>query len=124
MAINRKGHLFVLIGPLTGSAAVINAAQFHTMTHALLVGEAIGAKPAEYRELKNMTLPYTGIIVGYSTRYYDFAHNAENIVAPDHEAKAYVGRCEAENRSGDRVVFAGSVTPRFRKRRRSFPSTP
>ena len=87
-AINRKGHLFVLIGPLTGSAAVINAAQFHTKTNAILVGEAIGTKPSEYSELKNMTLPHTGIVVGYSVRYYDFAYNAENIVAPDHEAKA------------------------------------
>src|SRR5262249_39563266 len=54
--INRKGHLFVLIGPLTGSAAVINASQFHSMTQAILVGEAIGTKPTEYSELKNMTL--------------------------------------------------------------------
>ena len=86
-AINRKGHLFVLIGPLTGSAAVINAAQFHTKTQAILVGEAIGTKPSEYSELKNMTLPNTGIIVGYSVRFYDFAYNAENVVAPDHEVK-------------------------------------
>jgi hypothetical protein len=84
--INRKGHLFVLIGPMTGSAAVINAAQFHTMTKAILVGEPIGAKPSEYGELQNMTLPRTHFIVGYSIRFYDFAYNKENIVTPDHEA--------------------------------------
>jgi len=47
--INQKGHLFVLIGPLTSSAAVINAAQFHTMTNAILVGQPIGEKPSEER---------------------------------------------------------------------------
>jgi hypothetical protein len=84
--INRKGHLFVLIGPMTGSAAVINAVHFHTMTKAILVGEPIGAKPSEYAELQNMTLPRTRFIVGYSIRFYDFAYNKENIVTPDHEA--------------------------------------
>ena len=76
----------MLIGPATGSAAVINAAQFHTMTQAILVGQAIGAKPTEYSESRSMTLPRTRIIVGYSVRFYDFAYNKENIIAPDHEA--------------------------------------
>ena len=87
-SINRAGHLFVLIGPLTGSAAVVNASQFHTMTHAILVGDVIGAKPAEYTELRTMHLPRTHLIVGYSVRFYDFAYNKENVIAPDHQARA------------------------------------
>jgi hypothetical protein len=43
--INRKGHLFVLIGPGTFSAAMSNAAQFRTMTNAALVGKPIGDRP-------------------------------------------------------------------------------
>jgi len=85
--INRKGHLFVLIGPLTGSAAIINASQFHTMTRAILVGEPIGAKPSEYAELKTMLLPNTRFTAGNSVKFYDFAYNQENIVRPDCEIK-------------------------------------
>jgi hypothetical protein len=58
------------------------------MTNAILVGNAIGAKPKEYSELRTMTLPRTKMVVGYSVRFYDFAYNEENVIAPDHEAKA------------------------------------
>jgi hypothetical protein len=87
-SINQKGHLFVLIGPLTGSAAIINSSQFHTMTQAILVGQPIGAKPTEYAEHKTMELPRTRFIVGYSVEFYDFAFNKENVVSPDFEIKA------------------------------------
>jgi hypothetical protein len=90
-AINRKGHLFVIIGPMTGSAAIINASQFHTMTQAILVGEPIGAKPTEYSEVRTMKLPHTRIVVGYSVKFYDFAFNKENVVSPDFEIKATWG---------------------------------
>ena len=40
-SINQKGHLYVLIGPQTFSAAMANAAHFRTQTAALLVGQPI-----------------------------------------------------------------------------------
>ncbi|HET9399619.1 MAG TPA: hypothetical protein VFO34_01600 [Candidatus Acidoferrales bacterium] len=85
--VNRKGHLFVLIGALTGSAAIANSSQFHTMTQAILVGQPIGAKPAEYSERGSMTLPNTRILVYYSIRFYDFSYNGENVIRPDQEIK-------------------------------------
>ncbi len=42
--INRRGHLFVLIGADTFSAAMSNAAQFRAMTNAMLVGQPIGER--------------------------------------------------------------------------------
>jgi hypothetical protein len=84
-AINRKGRLFVLIGPLTGSAAIIDTSLFHTRTEAILVGQPIGAKPTEYAELKQMKLPNSHLVVGYSVRFYQFAYNDENAIRPDHE---------------------------------------
>jgi len=48
-SINKKGHLFVLIGADTFSAAMNNAAQFHTQTDALLVGQEIGEKQTVIR---------------------------------------------------------------------------
>jgi hypothetical protein len=83
--INRKGHLFVLIGPNTFSAAMSNAAQFRTMTQATLVGQAIGEKPNSYQEPKEFTLPNSHLVVRYSTRYYKFLDGPENVIAPDKE---------------------------------------
>jgi hypothetical protein len=84
-ALNRRGHLFVLIGPLTFSAAMANAAQFHAMTQATLVGEAIGARPNEYSEPRNFTLPNSKLTVRYSTTFYRFVESGENVVKPDAE---------------------------------------
>jgi hypothetical protein len=83
--INSKGHLFVLIGTNTFSAAMSNAVQFRKMTNAILVGQAIGEKPNSYQEPREFTLPNSRLVVRYSTKYYKFVDGAENIVAPDKE---------------------------------------
>ena len=83
--LNKKGHLFVLIGPLTFSAAMANAAQFRAMTAATLVGEMIGVRPNEYSEPRDVTLPNSRLIVRYSTRFYKFVESGENVVKPDVE---------------------------------------
>lgn len=83
--INRKGHLFVLIGPNTFSAAMSNAAQFRSMTEATLVGQMIGERPNSYQEPRQFALPNSHFVVRYSTRYYKFAEGAENVIAPDQE---------------------------------------
>jgi hypothetical protein len=84
-SINRKGHLFVLIGADTFSAAMNNAAQFRTQTAALLVGEEIGEKPNSYQEARAMTLPNSHLTVRYSVKYYQFATSADNAIRPDQE---------------------------------------
>jgi hypothetical protein len=83
--INRKGHLFVLIGPHTFSAAMSNAAHFRTKTAALLVGEPIGEKPNSYQEPRQMNLPNSHLMVRYSTKFYRFVETGENMIRPDHE---------------------------------------
>jgi Peptidase family S41 len=82
-SINRKGHLFVLIGAETFSAAMNNAAQFHSMTAATLVGESIGEKPNSYQEPRELTLPNSHLVVRYSTEWYAFAKTGPNSVDPD-----------------------------------------
>jgi hypothetical protein len=75
-AINRKGHLFVVIGRETFSSAVLNALEFRRKTDAIFVGAATGGKPSHYGEVKFFNLPESGIIVTYSTKY--FAHSDED----------------------------------------------
>jgi hypothetical protein len=83
--INRKGHLFVLIGPNTFSAAMSNSAHFRAQTAAMLVGRPIGEKPNSYQESRRMTLPNSRLVVGYSVRFYKFVERGENAIRPDQE---------------------------------------
>lgn len=83
--INRKGHLFVIVGARTFSAAMSNAAQFRSQTAATLVGQTIGEKPNSYQEPREFTLPNSHLTVRYSTRYYKFVESGENIIRPDKE---------------------------------------
>ena len=84
-SINRKGHLFVLVGAVTFSAAMNNAAQFRSQTAAMLVGQTIGEKPNSYAEVRTMALPNSHLTVRYSTRYYRFSEGPENAIRPDRE---------------------------------------
>jgi hypothetical protein len=84
-SINRKGHLFVLVGAVTFSAAMNNAAQFRSQTAAILAGQTIGEKPNSYAEVRGMTLPNSHLTVRYSTRYYKFSEGPENAIRPDRE---------------------------------------
>jgi hypothetical protein len=82
-SINRKGHLFVLIGPQTFSAAMNNAAQFRAQTAATLVGATIGEKPNSFQEPREMRLPNSKLVVRYSTRWYAFVESGPNTIEPD-----------------------------------------
>ena len=83
--LNQKGRLYILIGPLTFSAAMNNAAQFQDDTNAILVGETIGEKPNSYQEPRQFRLPNSHLVVRVSTRYYAFRKTGPNVVRPDHE---------------------------------------
>jgi hypothetical protein len=83
-SINRRGRLFIAIGPNTFSAGMANAAQFRSRTRAILVGETIGEKPNSFQEPRAMQLPNSHLIVRYSTKYYRFANEGPNAVEPDH----------------------------------------
>jgi hypothetical protein len=83
--INRHGHLFILIGPQTFSAAMSNAAHFRSQTAATLVGEPIGEKPNSYQESRRTKLPNSQLTLCYSVRYYKFIDAGENLIRPDQE---------------------------------------
>jgi hypothetical protein len=83
--INRKGHLFVLIGPNTFSAAMSNSAHFRYQTNAILVGQQIGERPNSYQEAREMKLPNSHWTVRYSVKFYQFVESGENVIRPDQE---------------------------------------
>jgi Peptidase family S41 len=83
--LNVRGRLYVLVGPLTFSAAMNNAAQFQDETKAILVGQTIGERPNSYQEPRQFRLPNSHLVVRASTLWYAFRKNGPNVVAPEHE---------------------------------------
>jgi len=83
--INRKGHLFILIGPATFSAAMSNSAHFRYQTEAMLVGETIGEKPNSYQEVRQVSLPNSHLVLRYSIKFYTFVEQGPNLIRPDKE---------------------------------------
>jgi hypothetical protein len=69
-AINQKGRIFVLIGRRTFSSAQLNARDLRARTEAILIGEPTGQKPNAFGEVQTFTLPGTGAVVQYSTKYF------------------------------------------------------
>lgn len=67
---NQRGRLFVLIGRLTYSSAMLNALDFRRETNALLVGEPTGGKPNSYGEQRSFRLPNSRLEITYATKYF------------------------------------------------------
>ncbi|NCC63334.1 MAG: hypothetical protein EOM15_01590 [Spirochaetia bacterium] len=74
----------VLIGDRTFSSAIMNAVQLKQRTEARLVGTETGGSVNHYGELKYFTLPYSSLVVHYSTKYFvmDKKHE-EGSLKPD-----------------------------------------
>ena len=78
--LNQRGRLFVLIDNGSFSSAMLNANTFQLRTNALLVGEPTGGKPNSYGEVRQFTLPFSGLTVNYSTRFFTL-RPGENLAA-------------------------------------------
>jgi hypothetical protein len=83
-ALSAPGHLYALIGRLTTSSGMDAAADFRGRLHAMLIGEPLGEKPNTYGEVKNFTLPHSGLVVRYSTKFFRAAPDSDpTSIEPD-----------------------------------------
>ena len=64
--INKKGHLFVIIGRRTFSAAQNAATYFEHLTNAIFVGEPTGSRPNFVGDEAPVKLPYSQIEINIS----------------------------------------------------------
>lgn len=83
--VNRFGHLYVLIGGETFSAAqsFSNELEFHT--NALFVGEPSGSTPSHFGDAGRFLLPASGLLVRFSTTYWrDWSSNEKRPWTPPH----------------------------------------
>ncbi len=72
--VNRRGHLFVITGRRTFSAAMNGAADIEANTEAIFVGEPTGSKPNFVGETTIFPLPCSGLQVSISSLYWQRSH--------------------------------------------------
>ena len=82
--LNRNGRIYVVTGRRTFSSAIINSMDFKRMTKAIFLGEETGGKPNHYGEVRSFTLPESGLLVRYSTKYFKYEDEGLNTIRPDH----------------------------------------
>lgn len=68
--INSKGHLFVMTGPKTFSAAMHCATLIEKDSHPVFVGEPTGAPPNHYADPNFYLLPNSGLSLLVSSKYW------------------------------------------------------
>jgi len=78
--VNKPGHLFVIIGRRTFSAAqnTVNMIEIHT--NATFVGEPTGSRPNFVGESTSFVLPYSKLRVFCSSRYWQFLTSTDERV--------------------------------------------
>lgn len=82
--LNRAGHLYVITGRATFSAAMTNVTDFRRETQAILVGEPTGARPNGYMENYMFTLPLSKLRGSCAMLKYRFQPDANtDTVFPD-----------------------------------------
>lgn len=82
-ALNHEGGVYVITGPATFSAAMVNALDLRQQLNATLVGEPTGGRPNSYAEHGSFLLPNSGLLVAYSLRHYRFGADSATAVEPD-----------------------------------------
>ena len=71
--INRRGHLFVIIGHCTFSAGLYHAAQMKQFTQATFVGETVGDRLDFWAEGGKIELPNSHAIIRYSNGFHRYS---------------------------------------------------
>lgn len=80
---NLNMKMYVIIGRNTFSSAIINAMDCKRLMNAVFVGEETSGKPNHFGEVKNFTLPDSGLRVNYSTKYFEYTSGKEMTIKPD-----------------------------------------
>jgi hypothetical protein len=80
---NKRGNLFVVTGERTFSSALLNTMLLQDNTQAIFVGEATGAAPNHFGEVKQFSLPNSALKVTYSTKFLKTSQSDAYTFSPD-----------------------------------------
>ena len=81
--LNKKESIYVITGPATFSASMVNTLDLKNELYAIQVGLPTGARPNSYSEHGDFFLPRSRLRVSYSREYYKFANDADTAVVPE-----------------------------------------
>jgi len=81
--LNRKEKLFVAINLYTSSAAVQVATVFSQLTRATLLGDPPAMPSNHFGEARSFTLPNSGLVVFYSTKFMRMVKGNPAFLQPD-----------------------------------------
>jgi hypothetical protein len=112
--IDRPGHLYVLIGRATFSAAANLASDIDHYTRAIFVGEPTGGGVKIYGDAESVVLPHVGLDVRIPHRHWDFGKGPADhrlAVEPDIPVPVTVG----DFLTGRDPALAAALTAGVRK---------
>lgn len=78
-SFNQRGKLFVIVGRDTFSSAALNVYYLKYNTEAIFIGEPTGAKPNHFGEVKYLELKSSGLLIRYSTKYYELLEDDKEL---------------------------------------------
>jgi ketosteroid isomerase-like protein len=106
--VNRPGHLFVLVGRRTFSAAMNGTVDIERNTHAIFAGEPTGSSPNFVGETTILRLPCSGLRLSCSSLYWQSstATDRRTWIAPELEAEPSMAAFAANRDPGLEAIFA------------------
>jgi len=106
--VNRSGHLFVLAGRRTFSAAMNGAVDIERNTHAFFAGEPTGSSPNFVGETNILILPCSKLRLSCSTLYWQSSTAADRRtwIAPSLVAEPSIAAFAANRDPGLEAIFA------------------
>lgn len=81
--LSARGRLYALVGPATFSSGLLAAIRLKEELKAIVIGEPPGEKPNSYGEVRTLTLPNSGVVVQYSTKFYRLVSSDPPTWEPD-----------------------------------------
>ena len=78
-----RADIYLMIGRMTYSEAIINAVDMIKAFNPILVGEASGGKPNHMGEVKRFVLTTSNLVVSYSTKYFRLLEDDPPALIPD-----------------------------------------
>jgi hypothetical protein len=104
-----RGRLFALIGPQTFSSGLLAAVALRQIG-ATFVGEPAGEAMNSYGQVHTFTLPHSGLVVQYSTKFFQLTKKAREVAA--FEPDLTVSRTLADALAGRDPALEAALPPR------------
>ena len=106
--VNRPGHLFVLVGRRTFSAAMNGSVDIERNTHAIFAGEPTGSSPNFVGETTIITLPCSNVRFSCSSLYWQssVATDRRTWIAPELVAEPSIEAFAANRDPGLEAIFS------------------